>query len=51
MSALRIVDGLAIAKAQSLSLSWPLWRVSMTLAASYSMVRTRRSPHFEMPPT
>ena len=34
MRALRIVDRLVIAKAQSLSLSWPLERVSMTLAAS-----------------
>jgi hypothetical protein len=25
-------------------------RVSMTLAASYNSVRTRRSPHFEMLP-
>ena len=25
-------------------------RVSMTSAASYSSVRTRLSPHFEMPP-
>ena len=48
--ALRIVDRLAIAKAQSFSVSYPLNRVSMTLAASYSSVRTRRSPHFEMLP-
>jgi len=51
MRALRIVDRLAMAKAHSLSLSWPLYRVSMTLAASYRRVCTRRSPHFEMPPT
>jgi hypothetical protein len=50
MRALRIVDRLAIAKAQSFSLSYPLKWVSMTLAASYRRVRTRRSPHFEMPP-
>ena len=45
-----IVDRLAIANAQSFSLSGPLYRVSMTFAASYKSVRTRRSPHFEMLP-
>jgi hypothetical protein len=48
--ALRIVDRLAIANAQSLSFSGPLYRVSMTFAASYKRVRSRRSPHFEMLP-
>jgi len=47
---LDMVDRLAIAKAQSLSFNGPLYRVSMTFAASYKKVRTRRSPHFEMLP-
>ena len=51
MRAFRIVDRLAIAKAQSLSFErGPCSGVSMTLAASYRRVRTRRSPHLEMPP-
>jgi hypothetical protein len=50
-SALRTVVRLAILKAQSLCSSWLLKRASMRLAASYSSVRTSRSPHFEMLPT
>ena len=46
--AFRRVDRRAIADAHSFSLSAPLQRVSMTFAASYSRVRTRRSPHLEM---
>src|SRR3954452_10728682 len=48
--ALRMVERFAIANAQSLILRDYLQRVSMTLAASWSSVRTRLSPHFEMLP-
>ena len=48
MRALRIVERFAMARAQALSYRGCLQRVSITLAASYRSVLTRRSPHFEM---
>jgi hypothetical protein len=40
-----------VVNSEGLGLSWPLQRVSMTLAASHRRARTRLSPHFKMLPT